>query len=251
MGRGISAFALGGLVALGCSFDATSQGSEGTSSSGRESTGGAVSPDTSSSGMPPGTTDAAGTTDVADDTTTSNTGSSDASSSTTASDGGSSSGTHGGPAEVEYCTIANLPIPSDDRNGVGSDLEVDLAGGGTVVSLELIIVATHTWVGDLRFDLRKGDADVLVIDRPDGSRGDGDCGGDDIDVALRDDAATMADDACVRSSPALSGTLAPANPMDPVFAGTQMVGTWRLRATDTVPEDSGTLDSWCLRITYR
>jgi subtilisin-like proprotein convertase family protein len=153
------------------------------------------------------------------------------------------------PQQIEYCAVANLPIPDEDVNGVSSSIEVDLLGGGTIVSLQLVIEATHPFVGDLRFDLRKMGATIIVLDRP----GGGSCSGNDIDVVLHDGGTAPADASCIDDDvgPALSGELQPHTAFDPVFAGAQMLGTWRLLASDRAEDDTGTLDSWCLRITYR
>jgi hypothetical protein len=112
------------------------------------------------------------------------------------------------------------------------------------------VQASHTYVGDLRFDLRKGDAEVLVIDHP----GNSGCSGNDIDVVLDDDAFETIDDTCLAEgggTPAIDGELQPDNPLDLGFAGQQLVGSWRLRVQDNNDEDVGTLDAWCLRFTYR
>lgn len=250
LGGGLLVLGLAG-VAIGCSFDSSSQGTEGASSGSSGSSGpvgtGISDPTTStssSSGLDSASTTTTGSVDTTGDT--GSTGESSTGAQTTTGDE-----TEGEAKEVEYCTVAGLPIPDDNRAGISSSVDVDLAGGGSVVSLELLIQASHTYVGDLRFDLRKDTAEVLVIDRPDGGGGNGSCSTDDIDVVLRDDAADSVDQACAGGSPALSGVLRPVNLMDPVFAGMQMLGTWRLRVTDGVAGDGGSLDSWCLRITYR
>ncbi|MEM7152367.1 MAG: proprotein convertase P-domain-containing protein [Myxococcota bacterium] len=168
---------------------------------------------------------------------------------TDSSGGSTSDGTTGdGLGMIEYCTIADLPIPDNDGGGVSSDIGVDLAGGGIVQTVELVIVAAHSYVGDLRFDLRKGEMEIVVIDHP----GGGGCDGDDIDVQLHDAASDAVGDACMPASvPALSGELRPQLPLNPVFFNQQMLGTWRLRATDDAGGDSGVLQQWCLRFTYR
>lgn len=234
--------ALGLALLPGCNPDASGVGQGGTEPEPPSSTDTGL--DTSgSSGPPPSTstTSDASSTTTADPTTTAVDSTTGPDSTTT-----DASDTEEPPQEVEYCTVANLPIPDNDITGVTSSIDVDLAGGGTIVSLAVVIRATHTFVNDLRFDLRKSSDPVIVIDRPAG------CTGDDIDVVLHDDATDPVETGCVDGVvPTLSGELQPHTPLGPVYTGHEMIGTWRLLAIDRAPDDTGTLDAWCLRITYR
>ena len=237
-----------GLV-VGCSIQTHGAGTEQGSSSEGTSTGelpAATMGSTSSGGS---------TGPVADETSSGGVGTGGSTSETDPSTGEAESSTgpvgetDGGPQQVEYCVVPGLGIPDANPEGVISSLDVDLLGGGVVLSLELVVEVSHSYVGDLRIELRKDLADgVLILDRP----GNGDCSGDDIDAVFRDTALATVDGACMNGvSPALSGEIQPETAMDPALAGLQMVGTWRLHVTDPVPNDTGTLDAWCLRITYR
>lgn len=180
---------------------------------------------------------------------------------TTAASGGDAPGTETGTTasvdtadtadtdpsnQLMRCNDEDFPIPEADLLGVASPIEIALEG--TVVELRVAVQATHTWVGDLAFELRKDEAMLMVIEYPMA------CDGDDIDVLLHDEALATIDDSCHddgRGVPALAGELLPESPLGPVFGGMSMAGTWRLRAIDNATQDPGTLTQWCLLITYR
>ena len=256
MGRGVSILALA-IAAAACTVDSSGAGQSDAGSSDSSGTGSSTDPST---GASPGSTGDATSTSGPDPSTSDagneTTSGAEASSGST-DDGGSTDdsndddgSTGDGTSLIEYCTIADTPIPDNNGDGVSSDINVDLAGGGIVQSLELVIEASHSYVGDLRFFLRKGGPELVVIDRP----GGGGCNGDDIDVALHDGAAQPVGTSCVPDGmgvPALSGELRPELPLNAVFFNQQMLGTWRLRVSDNDGSDTGVLQSWCLRITYR
>jgi hypothetical protein len=158
------------------------------------------------------------------------------------------------PIEIERCDTVDLPIPDNDSNGAVSSIDIEVVGGGTIVSLALVVQVTHTWVGDLRVELHKDSAEVVVIDRPEAPDRTT-CNGDDIDVLLYDAAADPIAGQCMDDDagppPALAGDLQPESPLDPMFGGLEMNGPWRLFVTDNNAMDTGTLHQWCLRITYR
>lgn len=255
MVRTAAALVLSATIGVACSPDSSGLGDGGTATPldpSSTSTGPPAHDTTGSTG--PVAPDDTGLTDTGDPPPTGDATTGDdpaTGSSTSAVDTGD---TEALPTEVEYCTVAGSPIPDNSPTGVVSSIEVDLLGGGTIVSLGVVLQATHTWVGDLRFVLRKDTAELIVIDRPEAPDGTT-CNGDDIDVLLYDAAADPIADQClddgVGPPPALAGELQPEYPLDPVYAGMQMVGAWRLFVTDNNGMDTGTLDAWCLRITYR
>jgi subtilisin-like proprotein convertase family protein len=53
---------------------------------------------------------------------------------------------------VEHDVSPNLQIPDDDATGVGSAVAVNEAG--TAQSIEIDLAITHTYIGDLRVELR-------------------------------------------------------------------------------------------------
>jgi hypothetical protein len=203
-------------------------------------TGTTAASSTGTTGMPPGSSTA-----VADTTAGTSTGEGPSTEdSTTASV--DTADTETPPTVLERCNDQDLAIPDDDLTGVASS--IDITEEGTIVELRVAIQATHPWVGDLAFELRKGDAALMVIDRP------MECNGDDIDVVLHDDALATIDDSCLndgRGTPALGGELLPESPLAPVFGGQSLAGTWRLRAIDADSLFVGALTRWCLQITHR
>lgn len=249
MSRRVRSIALGVAICGACSVDTSGLGQGGTAESEASSStgpGSGASSGTTTTDPPPdaSTTAASSTTEPVADGTTADP------SPTTGSTGPTldTADTEEPPQLIEYCAVPSLPIPDHDPGGVSSDIEVDLLGGGTIVSLQLLIEATHSFVGDLRFDLRKSDAAIIVIDQP----GGGLCSGSDIDVVLHDGGTGPVETSCLDDqSPALTGELQPQTPFDPQFTGAQMLGTWRLRAIDRAETDTGTLDAWCLRIIYQ
>lgn len=236
-------------IAQACALDASGLGSEGTASP--------VDPSSTSS-------DAATTgTTTADDTTGASTGPIDpddttaagstSGPSTTTDDGTTAAAdTQTGPQEVEHCFDVNVSIPDNNGAGIGSSFTVEEVG--VILDVRVVIQATHTWVGDLVFELRNAAGMTLtVIDRPGVVRGDNGCSGNDIDVVLRDDATEMIDAACLpegMGTPALGGTLLPDSPFASAFLGEPTAGNWRMTAIDADAGSTGTFVRWCLQLTY-
>ncbi len=144
-----------------------------------------------------------------------------------------------------YCRAPNEAIPDNDAtNGVTDTLSI--AGlSGNVESVRLHIRANHTYVGDLSFTLSHEGTSVTGIDRPGVPASNFGCNGDNIDVVLDDLAANPVETACATPPPAIAGTLRPNAPLS-AFAGLPAAGTWNLKATDAVAQDTGTLLEWCL-----
>ncbi|MEW5985891.1 MAG: choice-of-anchor Q domain-containing protein [Chloroflexota bacterium] len=148
---------------------------------------------------------------------------------------------------VSFCSTPNLPIPDNNAAGVNDDLI--LTDTGSITALNVSLVATHTWVGDLVFTLEHVDTgtQVTFINRP-GWPPPPSCNGDDIDAILDDEAAGPVEDACTPTPPAISGSLIPNSPLS-AFDGEDLSGTWRLTAADVVANDVGTLVEWCVVMT--
>jgi hypothetical protein len=225
--------------ALACNLETSGQGGGDTASvdpTDPSTTGGSS---TGTTGAPPGSS-----TGGVDTTAASTSGPSGTDGSTTAS--ADTADTEEPPTVIMRCNDEDFTIPDFDSTGVTSPIELTV--DGTIVELRVGIQATHTWVGDLAFELRQGEAVLMVMERPLG------CNGNDIDMVLHDDALDTIDESCHddgRGTPALSGELLPAMPLDPVFGSLPVAGTWRLRAIDGNIEDEGMLTGWCLQITYR
>jgi subtilisin-like proprotein convertase family protein len=111
-------------------------------------------------------------------------------------------------------TIAmpNSPIPDNNATGVTS--EINITEAGQIASLAVDVDVTHTYRGDLKLTLEHAGRTVTVVDRQG-------AGEDNIREAF-----SLAD-----------------------FNGTEAMGVWRLTVVDTARADTGTFNSWGLRIT--
>jgi VCBS repeat-containing protein len=119
-----------------------------------------------------------------------------------------------------------------------SSLAIGAAQAGTITDVNVLNLAgTHTYVGDLSFDLISPAAtEVRVMARSCGSD-------DDFDLNLDDEA-----DPGPWPCPLTTGlTYQPSNPLS-AFDGEQREGTWTLRVTDQLGGDFGHLLSWSLEI---
>lgn len=254
--------ALLGVVA--CEFSTTTGApgvaDEGTATTVADSTGGGATLDggilDGAPGASSGAGDAAtssGEAGVAHDTssgaldTTAGEGSSSTSSAAvdTGDTGETTSGSTTGDGLVTtlYCGSPGVGIPDDDMGGVATQILVSEAH--VVLDVRVQLDITHTRVGDLRLDLRHGEADRLLVSYP----GGGGCTGDDIFARLTDDATIAVSAACTGDSPAIAGDVAPEYSLD-AFVGLSTLGTWELRATDGGPGETGSIGAWCLEIDH-
>ena len=152
-----------------------------------------------------------------------------------------------GPALVCRST-PGLAIPDDSVSRISTSLST--FGTSLLADLDVEIRATHTWVGDLIFALEQtsgfsGVPPVRLINRPGVRATAFGCDGDDIDAALDDEAVLPVEDECAPTTPTIAGTFTPNEPLS-FFDGVPIAGTWTLSAFDIEPDETGTLDEWCL-----
>ncbi|HET6604811.1 MAG TPA: S8 family serine peptidase, partial [Xanthomonadaceae bacterium] len=146
------------------------------------------------------------------------------------------------------CRSPNVAIP--DRQGgtfgVVSDT-LTVSSVGNLADLDLAVDISHTWVGDLLVGLRHvaTNTTVTLIDRPGRTAGGAGCSGNDIDVTLDDEAGAPVETQCAASTPTISGTFTPNNPLS-AFDGLSLAGDWQITVTDAATGDTGTLNTWCL-----
>jgi hypothetical protein len=167
----------------------------------------------------------------------------------------------------ETKATCELPAPVDlDFSSGNVHLEVSTSkdaistitvnGSGTITDLNVGILITHTWVGDLVVTLRHVDTGTVVtmihrpgttvLPLPGSSVGDFGCSGNNINATLDDEASALVEDQCrTSSSPAIYGSVRPNNPLS-AFDGENLHGTWRLTVTDGATLDNGSLESWSL-----
>lgn len=116
------------------------------------------------------------------------------------------------PSMGSATAMPRAPIPDNDPRGVTS--EITITEPGQIASLALDVDITHPYRGDLRITLEHAGRTVTVVDRQGG-------GEDNIVESF-----SLAD-----------------------WNGTEAMGVWRLTVVDTARADTGTLNSWGLRIT--
>ncbi|MCA9427252.1 MAG: proprotein convertase P-domain-containing protein, partial [Candidatus Omnitrophica bacterium] len=122
-----------------------------------------------------------------------------------------------------------------------------VSGTGLILDLQVNIVATHSYVGDLVFTLTHQDTgtSVVLIDRPGFPTSPFGCERNDIDVILDDAAMVAVEDLCDATGAAIHGTAIPEQPLH-VFEGEEISGTWVLSAYDRSSQDVGSVVDWCL-----
>lgn len=131
----------------------------------------------------------------------------------------------------------DLPIPDNQCQfgGVTSTYEVseNFTVGKVVVR---VIIPNHTWIGDLRIRLVRGDTSVMLWNRQCGSH-------DGIDVLFSDTGSEL-----VCNSPTAGGYL-PSGPGAGRLSsliGQPSAGAWTLEVCDAAAGDVGTLATWGL-----
>lgn len=149
-----------------------------------------------------------------------------------------------------YCSSESVPLA--DSGTVANDIRV--TASGRISDLDLALNITHSWVGDVGVTLQhlETGTSVVLLDRPGLAAtpgpGENGCGNDNIGAVLDDEAGSHAEDTCNATAPALSGRLKPLNALS-AFDGQNLAGTWRLRVSDSAPDDTGHLVQWCLQPT--
>jgi subtilisin-like proprotein convertase family protein len=131
-----------------------------------------------------------------------------------------------------------LSIPDDDP--AGAEMSIVVADDEPVVDVDVQVFITHTYTGDLELSLiGPGGTEVLLSDRHGGS------GNDFAGTIFDDDAETAIAD----GDPPFEGRYRPDGSLA-VFNDTLATGSWSLRVEDHAGVDTGTIDSWNLRLTY-
>ena len=111
-------------------------------------------------------------------------------------------------------TTATPRAAIPDANTMGVSSEINITEPGQIASLAVDVDIAHTYRGDLKIQLEHAGRTVTVVDRQG-------AGEDNIMEAF-----SLAD-----------------------FNGTEAMGVWRMTVIDTARADTGTFNSWGLRIT--
>jgi hypothetical protein len=146
----------------------------------------------------------------------------------------------------QVCECTNPRTTSDD---------LVVTDAGTVGSLVVSLVVTHTYAGDLVFRLTHVGSGTTVtllhrpgVPDPNPSALCG-CSNDNLNVVFDDAAATAAESQC-SGTPAINGRFRPYTPLS-AFAGVPLAGTWRLTAIDMAGQDTGSISSWGMTVTVQ
>src|SRR5690606_17118065 len=93
--------------------------------------------------------------------------------------------TPGGGDETTYCATVGTNIPDNSPAGLNSTLSIP--DSGTITQVKLKLVATHSWVGDLKFSLTSpASTSSVVYDRPGVPTSTFGCSGDNINNTVFD-----------------------------------------------------------------
>ncbi len=142
-----------------------------------------------------------------------------------------------------FCQASPVTIP--DNGQASSEQTITLEG--TLAGLDVYLEASHTYVGDLIFDLKhlQSGTSVRLLDRPGLPASAWGCSGDNIAAWLDDQAAAPVEQACSPTPPAIAGRLAPEQPLE-TFQGLPLQGGWALSLGDAAAGDTGRLEQWCI-----
>lgn len=124
------------------------------------------------------------------------------------------------PTRLSIGTRANLSIPDNKPEGIGSIIEICRPGRITDISVELDI--THSYRGDLRVMLIAPSGETALLQQMSRQAGQ------DLRQTF-----TVANTLTLKSL---------------VTAGTDVKGRWELRVSDNLQRDTGTLNTWFLEL---
>jgi subtilisin-like proprotein convertase family protein len=152
-----------------------------------------------------------------------------------------------------FCSSPALPIPDNHAPGTSTDLVISV--NGAILDLNVELDVSHTWVGDLSFELEHVDSGTLVplLSRPGVPATTFGCSGDNIQATINDEGVDgAAESTCLAAVPTISGHLVGGDPPNTnllaSFDGEDLGGTWRLQVSDVVENDTGTVNEWCLSV---
>ncbi len=148
-----------------------------------------------------------------------------------------------------YQATVNQGIP-DGSPGTPLTHTINVPDSVTIGDLDIALVITHTWVGDLTVTLEHLGTSVSLISRPglpdiDPSFG---CSGDDYNIVL-DDGGTGGpiEDLCAATLPPSPPNYSPDKTLS-AFDGMDSAGDWTITIADSAMPDPGTLVEWSLLI---
>ncbi len=148
-----------------------------------------------------------------------------------------------GGSTKSYDVPVTPPLAIPDGTGVFVSDTFTVPDTGTIEDVNLELLVTHTYNGDLIVRLSHGGTTVVVIDQP--------APGDDglANVVLDDEGTGGAIESVTSGGPALTSppSYTPNNPLS-AFDGMDKQGLWTIEISDNAGQDVGTLDFWSLEI---
>src|SRR5206468_1563648 len=145
------------------------------------------------------------------------------------------------PPPTVISKSASIAIPDNDAAGVSSAVTVT-GQTGTILDLDVTINATHTAVGDLRFNLLSPSGTLVTLVNQRGANG--------VNFANTtfDDAATVPIGNILPAKSPYTARFMPETPLS-ALNGETPNGTWTLQAFDLDVNDVGILGNWSMTMT--
>src|SRR5690606_33922160 len=137
----------------------------------------------------------------------------------------------GGGGGDEYCATPAANIP--DNNPAGANFTITVPDSGTVEDVDVMVDATHSWVGDLAIRLTHvgTGTSVTFYDRPGVPNTTFGCSGDNLPAVVGDDEGTDGafETSCLNATPAFTpdGHYT-GNAVLSAFDGLSLAGDWTL-----------------------
>jgi len=139
---------------------------------------------------------------------------------------------------IVECLVVNAAIPDNSVVGLTSTINLPPeAQGLTIADVDVDVELDHTFIGDLVIDVTHSGTSVILHDS---------CGTEENINVTYDDEAGVAFD-CASSD--LGLTVTPLNALSPLD-GVATTANWTLFIEDQAGIDTGTLQQWCVTITW-
>tara|TARA_R110000744_G_scaffold293680_1_gene403987 strand:- start:2089 stop:2793 length:705 start_codon:yes stop_codon:yes gene_type:complete len=153
----------------------------------------------------------------------------------------------------DHCITPNASIPDNASSGITIPINVTASASESVASVDLELLLTHDWIGDLVITLQSPiGTTITLLDRPGipsaGFPGPFGCGGQDLDATFTDNTLIPAESLCsTTATPVIFGFVIPNMPMD-TFTSEPAAGQWMLKVADHSPYDTGAVLQACLHL---
>jgi|GEM_PF-5850530 len=155
-----------------------------------------------------------------------------------------------GSFQTGYCNDTSFDVPDSDSNGIISEITID--DNREILGMELYLNVNHTHVGDLKVELEHVETGLSseLINQPNS----GGCTGDNINIIISelDQNALGIDVSCQSQTgyreafPQLTKRFKPLNGSLSLFNNIELGGTWQLKISDLLSEETGKIEGWCL-----